>query len=206
MPKKNEKPISDELLVSNGVWDLEPTLPLSERQVALMTIFSVGQLKERRRMRPPQPPFPMKPDDTIKRGAAVWYPLGEVLAYKKAQLARPLPPIARPSPTTIHTFATFLRLGRLSDSWVFAHTTEGQPIDFFASLRLGKLIDPRGECGWLTLDEYLAEMTEWTARQRSQAQTRGLAELPAGRDAGADAFPACPRCGRPKRPSHRCSI
>ncbi|MDR3385439.1 MAG: hypothetical protein P4L92_00175 [Rudaea sp.] len=203
MPKKKEKPIPDALLISNDVWSLDPTLPLSARQVALITNLSVSQLKERRRTRPPHPPLPLKVSGRDKKGEGIWYPLGEVLAHKQAQLTRTLPVIVR-SGVKIDTFATFMQHGLPTDQWVFAHTLEGQPVDFFASLRLGKLIDPNGECGWLTLEAYLIEMNDWTAGQRSDAQTRGLSGLRAASDVGE--VPACPRCGRAKTLHHRCSI
>jgi hypothetical protein len=202
MPIKREKPISDALLMSNGIWDLDPHLPLSARQVALITDLSVDQLKERRRTRPPKPPLTLQREEDDGALRAVWYPLGEVLAYKQSRLTRVLPPPARPH-TTINTFGTFLRFGLPSDQWVFAHTVENQPIDFFASLRLGNLIDPDGECGWLTMDEYLSEMSEWTARQRSNVQTRGMSVNVPEEKQKRKEWPPCPKCGRPKTPEHR---
>ena len=41
MPKVNPK-VPDELLRSNGVWDLDPTTPISKIQVVMITDLSAG--------------------------------------------------------------------------------------------------------------------------------------------------------------------
>lgn len=106
MPKKRER-ISDELLISKGVWALDPSLPLSTRQVGLITGLGIDQLKERRRTRPPKPPYPYRGDDD-KRGSAVWYPLGEALAYKRERLPRSLPlDFEQPNAPVIHRASAF---------------------------------------------------------------------------------------------------
>lgn len=106
MSKKRDR-ISDELLLAKGVWSLDPTLPLSPRQVGLITGLGIDQLKERRRTRPPKPPFPYRGDDD-KRGSAVWYPLGEALAYKRDRLPRSLPlDFEQPSVSMIHRASAF---------------------------------------------------------------------------------------------------
>lgn len=106
MPKKRER-ISDELLISKGVWALDPSLPLSTRQVGLITGLGIDQLKERRRTRPPKPPYPYRGDDD-KRGSAVWYPLGEALAYKRERLPRTLPlDFEQPNAPVIHRASAF---------------------------------------------------------------------------------------------------
>lgn len=101
MAKKRDR-VSDELLLGKTVWALGPTLPLSTRQVAFITGLGIDQLKERRRMRPPKPPHPFRGDDD-KRGSAVWYPLGEALAYKRERLPRSLPlDFENPNAPSIH--------------------------------------------------------------------------------------------------------
>lgn len=173
MPKKPDR-ISDELLLANGVWDLDPTLPLSPRQVELITGLSMDQLKERRRTNPPKPPFPFRSDDD-KPGSAIWYPLGEALAYKRTRLPRPLPALAPPT-APVRTFATFLTRALPTDVWPFQRTQDGQWIEFFTALRLGRWNDPEGEgeCVWLTLEAYLREAALWAEEQKSAMTARVL--------------------------------
>lgn len=173
MPRKRER-IGDELLLANGVWELDPSLPLSPRQVALITGLGLGQLKERRRTRPPQPPFPFRRDDG-KPGTAVWYPLGEALNYKRERMPRTLPTlVSRTSPPL--TFSAFLAQALPDDEWPFQRTSEGLLIDFFASLRLGLLSDQTGDgvCAWLSLSSYLDAMKTWVADQQAKAMARSL--------------------------------
>lgn len=174
MPKRSDR-IADDLLLANGVWDLDPTLPLSPRQVSLITGLSVDQLKERRRTRPPKPPFPFRGIDD-RPGSALWYPLGEALDYKRTRLPRPLPALAPPI-APARTFATFLTQALPTDVWPFQRTQDGQWIDFFTALRLGRWINPEGdgECIWLTLEAYLREMALWAEQQKSAMAARLLA-------------------------------
>src|SRR6478752_5424775 len=129
MPRKRER-IDDELLLANGVWEFDPSLPLSPRQVALITGLGLGQLKERRRTRPPQPPFPFRRDDA-KPGTAVWYPLGEALNYKRERMPRTLPMLGSPTSPPL-TFSAFLAQALPDDEWPFQRTSDGLLIDFFA--------------------------------------------------------------------------
>jgi hypothetical protein len=173
MPKRSDR-IADDLLLANGVWDLDPTLPLSPRQVSLITGLSVDQLKERRRTRPPKPPFPFRGIDD-RPGSALWYPLGEALDYKRNRLPRPLPPLSPPTAPG-RTFATFLTQALPTDVWPFQRTRDGQWIDFFTAVRLGQWNDPEGEaeCAWLTLEAYLREAALWVEQQKSAATARVL--------------------------------
>lgn len=174
MPKKPDR-IGDELLLANGVWDLDPTLPLSPRQVELITGLSMDQLKERRRTNPPKPPFPFRSDDD-KPGSAIWYPLGEALAYKRSRLPRPLP-VLSPPVTSGRTFSSFLAQALPNDLWPFQRTADGQWQDLFAAIRLGQWINPEAdaECAWLTLEAYLRETALWAEQQKSAMTARMLA-------------------------------
>lgn len=185
MPKRSDR-IADELLLANGVWELDPTLPLSPRQVSLITGLSVDQLKERRRTRPPKPPFPFRGIDD-RPGSALWYPLGEALDYKRTRLPRTLPALAPPT-APARTFATFLTQALPTDVWPFQRTQDGQWIDFFTALRLGRWIDPEGEgeCAWLTLEMYLEQLGAWVNHMGEVARARQLKqELGAAIDEGA---------------------
>ena len=198
MPRKVEK-ISDELLLSNGVYDKDPLLPLSARQVALMTDLSVDQLKERRRTRPPKPPLAFNRGDDADKTRAIWYPLGEVLDYRHQRLARPLPAtVIRPA---IATFTELMARGTSDDEWPFAQTTAGMPVDFFLSLTMGEQIDSEGEVGWQSMQAYLVDLGEWSARQRAGAEKR---KLDKGLEQPRTATARCSKCGRPLADNHRC--
>lgn len=198
MSKKRE-PIPDNLLLANGVWDLEPTLRISSRQVAMLTELSEGMLKERRRTRPPQPPLPI----ARKKGSGVWYPLGEVLAFKANGLVRPIPRIKRP--TGIKTFAMLLEKGAPEDTWPFARLKTGQLVDFFAGLRLGDLVDHQAEDdGWMTLDTYLKDTSRWSESQRNRMAFHHLSvRTPRARSADDS---RCRKCGRPDKAGHVCRL
>lgn len=173
MPRLRER-IGDELLVANGVWEFDPSLPLSPRQVALIIGLGVGQLKERRCTRPPQPPFPFRRKDAKPRSAA-WYPLGEALAYKRERMPRVLPAMTSPTMPAV-TFSAFLTQALPHEKWPFPRAAEGSLVDFFASLRLGALSDPNGDadCLWLTFETYLDTMAQWSTRHQSAALKRSL--------------------------------
>lgn len=195
MPAKNDR-IPDELLLSNRVWDLQRTLPLSPRQVELLTALSLDQLKERRRTKPPKPPLPFQAEDG-KPGLAVWYPLGEVLDYIRSLLPRLPSGEAMP----IRTFGEFLDRAMPSDSWPMARLQTGQPIDFFASLQCGDLLDPHAECEWISLPDFLDETSAWAEQQRARLAARRLG---AAVEAPEPTAPPCARCGRADTPGHSC--
>lgn len=199
MPIKREKPIPDALLISNDVWKLDPYLPLSARQVSLMIDLSVGQLRERRRTRPPQPPLALQHEEEDGTQRAVWYPLGEVLAYRQSRVARPLPPMMRGGQEVMN-FNAFMAHALPGDEWPFVTTPEGLSVDFFASLRMGELIDADGACGWLTLSEYLSEMSSWALAQTANAERRGVAHA-LNQNEAIDSI--CPKCGRPLGSEHQ---
>lgn len=196
MPAKNDR-IPDELLLSNGVWDLQRTAPLSPRQVQFLTGLSIDQLKERRRMRPPKPPLPFQAEDG-KPGLAVWYPLGEVLDYVVSLL-----PVSSKGPMAIRTFGEFLGQALPEDSWPVARLQTGQPIDFFASLLHGDKVDPDAECEWISLSDFLDETSAWADEQRSRLAARKIATAV---DAPEVSAPPCARCGRADTPGHSCRL
>lgn len=173
MPRKRER-IADELLLANGVWELDPSLPLTARQVALITGLGIGQLKERRRTRPTQPPFPFRRDDA-RAGSAVWYPLGEALSYKRERMPRLLPALSSPTLPAL-TFTAFIEKALPHEKWPFQRAADGSLVDFFASLRLGPLSDPNGnaDCLWLTFKTYLHTMAQWASRNQSAALRRSI--------------------------------
>lgn len=196
MPKRGDDPIPTAWLLSNHVHELDPDLRISPSQVVMLTGLSAGQLKEFRRTRPPTPPLTLPRD---KRGAKVWYRLGDVLAWRRARTPQPS---ARPKgPDTFHAF---MSRGTLSDAWPFARTAEGQLLDFFASLRMADRLDHGAEGVWLSLGEYLRSTSEWAAGERAKASARGL-DKP-------EAMPKpkvvlkCPRCGKAAVPGHPCRL
>jgi hypothetical protein len=199
MPKKVDR-IDDALLLANGVWDLDPTLPISPRQVELITDLSVDQLKERRRTRPPKPPRPFRGDDD-KPGSAIWYPLGEALDYKRSRL-----PDGFPAPTrSAQTFAAFLDTAAPDDRWPMARLQSGQLIDFFASLRIADLLDPDAPCEWLSLTDILAQTVQWSSMQNARLDARRLAaELPPPAPPAGSSL--CPHCGASHMPGRACRL
>ncbi|MEO7324628.1 MAG: hypothetical protein ABIW82_07345 [Dokdonella sp.] len=198
MPKRGDDPIPDSLLLSNGVHELDRDLRLSPRQVHRMTGLSLGDLAEYRRTRPPKRPLAVVSE---KKGAKVWYELGEVLDWRKARK----PVLQKPS-GGIKTFTAFVARGRMDDEWVFSRTKEGQLVDFFASLRLGPLLDYGADCEWLTLEDFIEESQRWANELKAQAVSRhlgrpGLLPVPE-----ATSKPACPKCGRAMEDAHRCRL
>jgi hypothetical protein len=80
MPKRI--PAIDDQILRREAGDLSDEVLLLPRQVALLTGLSVGILKERRRTRPPQPPFP-EPRD--RPGQVLWYSMGEIRRFRSAR-------------------------------------------------------------------------------------------------------------------------
>jgi hypothetical protein len=196
MPKRGDDPIPDLLLLSNAVHDLDRDLRLSPRQVHRMTGLSLGDLAEYRRTRPPKRPLAVMSE---KKGAKVWYELGEVLDWRKARK----PVLQKPS-GGIKTFTAFVARGRMEDEWVFARTKEGQLVDFFASLRLGPLLDYGADCEWLTLAEYVKQSKSWANELSAQALMRHLNSPDVLRVANSTTETLCPKCGRLMKGVHRC--
>ena len=152
--------IPDEVLREPSLWGLQRAALLTTPQVAFLIGMSVDQVKERRRTRPPKPPFPLKPDVDAKRGSAVWYALGDVLDYLRSRM--PTPESARA--LSFASFSTFLSSAMPDDEWPFARAITGAPVDLIASLRSGDLTDPEEDCAWLSLADYLAQMGQCRPR------------------------------------------
>lgn len=179
--------IPDEVLREPSLWGLQRAALLTTPQVAFLIGMSVDQVKERRRTRPPKPPFPLKPDVDAKRGSAVWYALGDVLDYLRSRM--PTPESARA--LSFASFSTFMSSALPEDEWPFARAITGEPVDLIASLRSGDLTDPEEECAWLSLADYLAQMGQWVQNQQSALSGRRLlVDVPE-----AKAQPACATCG-----------
>ena len=200
MPKRGDDPIPDALLLSNGVHELDRDLPLSPRQVRLMTGLSRGDLAEYRRTRPPKPLLAVV---SKKKGAKVWYELGEVLDWRKAR--KPVLQKSKPSGGA-KTFTAFIARGRMDDEWPFARTREGQLVDFFASLRLGPLLDYGADCEWLTLEDFVEESQRWASEVKAQAVARHLSRPEVLRVPDAAATATCPKCGHAVEGAHRCRL
>lgn len=196
MPKQVPR-IPDALLHDPKLWSLHHGTLLTTGQVAVLVGMSVDQLKDRRRTKPPQPPAPLEPDDPGKRGGAVWYALGTVLAYLRERIPTPLDSQGRAFPT----FASFLTSALPEDEWLFARAATGQLIDFGASLRLGEEMDPEAECVWLTFEAYLSEGARWVGAQRSELSRREMEAKVAFPD---EAPERCPRCGGAHHPDALC--
>ena len=196
MPKRGTDPIPSALLISNGVYELDPDLRISPSQVVMLTGLSLGQLKEYRRTRPPTPPLPVPRD---KKGSKVWYQLGEVLSWRAARSPQPDAHVKGPP-----TFHALVSRGTLADKWPFARTAVGQPVDFFASLRMADSLDHGAAVVWLSLEEYLRDVSTWAARKNAEAIARALARpdvLPKP-----EAMETCPRCGKALNPPHICRL
>jgi len=67
--------VSNEMLLFYGK-ELDDLVQLLPSQVILMTGLSENQLHDRKRMRPPLPPFPSQ----RKPGASLWYSMGSIPA------------------------------------------------------------------------------------------------------------------------------
>ena len=164
MPKR--VPAIDDLTLRREAGQLSDDVRLLPSQVTLLTGLSVGQLKERRRVKPPQEPFP---EPREKKRKAVWYSLGAVRAYRvwlaeAAELDAEL---------TKHGFANWLNTADLqSDPWPCAIVGPyKRPVDFWATVRGEVAMDRKDACMWLSLGEYLDQRMK-SARLEAEAVDR----------------------------------
>jgi hypothetical protein len=65
--------VSNEMILLYGT-GLDDQVPLLTSQVILLTGLSQDHLRDRKRMRPPLPPFPSQ----RKPGASLWYSMGSI--------------------------------------------------------------------------------------------------------------------------------
>lgn len=138
MPKQI-RAISDDMLRSNGVYDLDPATPLVAAQCGLLLSRSKTRLDSDRRDGKP-PPF-------YKDGSKVLYRLGDVLALRQELQDDMVTDHQRGKAPK--TFSAFMAFGASNDMWPCA-LVNGRPIDFFASL--GMMPD---SAEWMTLGEIL---------------------------------------------------
>jgi len=166
MPKRVPA-IPDDIL-RREVGHLADDVLLLPVQVTLLTGLSVGQLKERLRTRPPQPPHP-EPRERPRE--ALWYSLGEVRRFRahKVELAAMNAELAKLGFRA--GFATWLNTGTVqSDPWPFALVgPHKRPVDAWATIR-GEIAMGRADpISWLTLPGYLdARQKAALAQQRAE--------------------------------------
>lgn len=163
------KTISDEMLVSGGVHQLDPELLLTTSQAAMLLGCAVSGMSERKRSG--RPPPPRQPDGP---GTKVSYVLGEVLEARRSEPA-PSNAAAKMAHQDyirgFSTFSGFLVEGHLSDQWPFA-IVDGRPVDFIKSLTM----DPNKltECVWLALGQYVDRLKQAVAQQAAAISEREM--------------------------------
>jgi hypothetical protein len=144
------------LLYGTGLDDLVPLLP---SQVILLTGLSEDQLRDRKRMRPPLPPFPSQ----RKPGASVWYSIGSIREYlgwlTKEQKFNKEIGRRRGDFAAYPTFVDWLNTGKISDLWPMAIVgRQERPVDFWATVRGDVKMARSDTCEWMTLGNYLSRM------------------------------------------------
>lgn len=166
MPKRVPA-IPDDIL-RREVGHLADDVLLLPIQVTLLTGLSVGQLKERLRTRPPQPPHP-EPRERPKE--ALWYSLGEVRRFRAHRVERAAMNAELAKLGFRAGFAMWLNTGTVqSDPWPFALVgPHKRPVDVWGTIR-GEVAMGRGDrISWLTLPEYLeARQKAAEAQQRAE--------------------------------------
>ncbi len=142
--------VSDELLASAGVYELDPNLPLLSKQVEWMLARSKSRLEGDRRDKKP-PPYYLD-------GTKVLYPLGGVLAERARMQGQTPEQVREQARQQVRqggwSFAVFLATGRLEDTWPIA-LVRGCPTDFFQTLEMELTDDEIGEIAEMSLGEYL---------------------------------------------------
>jgi hypothetical protein len=156
MPKQTPSIPTEVLLAKLGDREsLSDELWLIAAQVGMLLGRSQDQLAEDRKVGNP-PPFK-------KDGGSIRYRLGSVrnhmfglpefqnttqarVAAGNAQLGIPF-----------SNFVSWIDFAKPDDIWPFLIRRNGGPIDFWASLALGNLLDDEDTCEWLRLDEYLKQ-------------------------------------------------
>jgi len=151
MPRR--KPAIDDETLRREVGDLADEVLLLPQQVALITGLSVGQLKERQRTRPPNPPHP---EPREKERKALWYSLGAVRGYREwvKEQAAVNAAIAK---RQFGGFAAWLNGADLqSEPWPCAMIGPfKRPVDAWATIRGEVSMGRSAFIRWLDLDQYL---------------------------------------------------
>jgi hypothetical protein len=197
--------ITAELLRSNGVHQMNPNLRLKTKQASWVTNLSIGQLKERRRTQPPQPPLTCAKESPTEHPK---YTLGECLNYL-ARFSTISIPEESPKPQLMKgptTFRAFVERGSLSDKWPMTVTPAGDVYDFFGSLADESLPDDL-DCVWMTLGEYLLTRHQQASHQDAARVRADLERLPHAEPFNpTDPPELCPSgCGNPVHPG-RCRM
>ena len=179
------------------VGSLADDVPLLPKQVILIEGLSVDTLKERRRTRPPQPPFP-KP---YVKGDALWYTLGEIRRYR-AEKAENIAIQAELNRRHKHQpgFASWLNTSP-AEPWPFALVgPHKRPVDVWSTIRGEVPMSRKDTVAFLTVAQYLEKRL---AAARAEEAAKELAEAKAmaeGRgEQGKTAGTALPARKKPKQ-------
>ena len=152
--------VSDELLASSGVYDLDPNLPLLARQVEWMLARSKSRLESDRRDR--------KPPRFYLDGTKVLYPLGGVLVERARIQGKTPEQVREEARQRVRqggcSFAAFLTTARLEETWPIA-LVRGCPMDFFQTLGMDLAEDDLGEITEMSLGDFLAARLSYAQRE-----------------------------------------
>lgn len=181
--------ISTERLISAGVYDLDPNLPLLASQVEVLLSRSKSRVESDRRDNKPPPSY--------LDGTKVLYPLGGVLDERARTQGKTREQCREEAQQRARqggwSFAAFVGSGELNDTWPIA-IVRGQPVDFFASLAMELGEDEISDVAEMTLEEFLQRRLEalrLAEANRSAAELAEATRMPDG------ANELCQSCGRP---------
>jgi len=180
MPKRTPA-IPDDIL-RREVGHLSDDVLLLPAQLILLTGLTVGQLKERQRRKPPQPPLP---EAREKRKQAVWYSLGAVRRFRveraeQAAFKAEVDAIMAKKRGT-PGFSAWLATST-PDPWPIALLGRGRrPVDAWSTIRGEVQMARSDRIEWLTQDEYLDAMAAWVEATRVALEREAGAKLAASR-------------------------
>lgn len=193
MPKRIPA-VSNEMILLYGK-ELDDLVQLLPSQVILLTGLSEDQLHDRKRMRPPLPPFPSQ----RKPGASLWYSMGAIREYldwlKKEQKFNKEIGRRRGDFVAYPTFGDWLNKGKIFDTWPMAILGKRErPVDFWATVRGDIKLSRSDTCEWMSLGDYLARRMRflnadesdrltkkagaWNKDDPNRVSTRGPRQLP----------------------------
>ena len=163
--------ISTERLISAGVYDLDPNLPLLASQVEVLLSRSKSRVESDRRDNKPPPSY--------LDGTKVLYPLGGVLDERARTQGKTREQSREEAQQRVRqggwSFAAFVGSGELNDTWPIA-IVRGQPVDFFASLAMELGEDELSDVAEMTLEEFLQRRLEALRRDATTRKANELAE------------------------------